>query len=1020
MSMRSSSRISRLRVDYVSTVRKGAWLKMHVHRGSNADHSVQENHSARYRSPSSAASTSFQASSAIDSWTIGEETDFTHSVQFDDEYESDINLTRGWFGTHRFTDANLERDYICSIGASRIASARYLAICAGLYFLSLGFDTMTKSPSSLVSIGASYGGFLFFVAVAVYTLHGNHFTRFFFRFHKFSFILSSTFFALARYGVYDETVAGDNYIAILAFIIVIPGDGFSMVCTTIYANLFVFFMTISKTTSLALYRVTAPLILLSVSAAVLSLHMDMHRRRSFFSLEKMHSKHQSIRINQKTSKRILENLYPRPVVESLLGTQSSEKCFSAPEASVMMVQLAVSQNIIIQKAKQRVVGIFFEYLMQIADRLGLHRIREEGNTFLCSKGIFECDSFSARDCCQAAWDLMQVIRDCDDLDGVKLKISISTGSLCGGFIKCSKQGFDVFGDAVQTAERNLVEAAFGQIVVDQKTWQLTKDMFVFQAAFQGAFQLVLQANSHLNPTSYNVIVSEKPTNASFAGEMMSEESMTKLEIAKSVDKQCIFHRRFYVLPFYKFLGASDDEDYKVFLRSSVSPYQKRIGAMMTLLLCVVYGFVYLTLYQDIDIPLSISKYVLHLRFFVLAPLLALCILPVISSSDGRGYENQHESLLVLQSISTGLYILYVTASSAYLYNDRDLTDNYSYYTLGFITGELHVCITLSIVDLYSNLGRSVPYATFWMVLFSFYQFVYGTRIGLPTLIDQLLGAFIQVWTMYFAAYIMFMIKERESRRAYLYARELSTLLKKASFEKDYTENMLLSVASHKMVKVYREDPTSYKERFKDAAILVVSLEHPELHQKAISEEFFESLSEYYQRLEKVCSMYKVEMIRANSKRLMFISRSSSAKDSAHLTRLIDFALQILRDRDYHVHPMSGKPFSMRMAVDIGNASSYIIGKERFTSYISGRPVDTLLIIVNRGQENQLQVSMSVRSLLLDNRRYVIREEKQPHPSSEQSVISCFYLEDVSFVWAEFMSHVDWLDECEMLLLSKAV
>ncbi len=87
---------------------------------------------------------------------------------------------------------------------------------------------------------------------------------------------------------------------------------------------------------------------------------------------------------------------------------------------------------------------------QCVEEFGLTKIKTIGDAFMVAAGIPSADPEHARKLVEFSRKLMTLVRD---IDGIELRIGISSGDVVAGVIGQSRQVYDVWGDVVNMAAR---------------------------------------------------------------------------------------------------------------------------------------------------------------------------------------------------------------------------------------------------------------------------------------------------------------------------------------------------------------------------------------------------------------------------------------------------------------------------------------------------------------------------------------------------------------------------------------
>ena len=134
----------------------------------------------------------------------------------------------------------------------------------------------------------------------------------------------------------------------------------------------------------------------------------------------------------------------------------------------------------------------------ICSRLGLVKIKTNGDEYLAACGLQNDSSSHARDCCQVAL----AMRDChkafrqqaDKHQGIR--IGIASGEVVAGVIGKKPLTYDIWGATVNLAARMESQGERDRIQVCERTYQLAKDHFHFSLTAQQNFKGIGKLNSY--------------------------------------------------------------------------------------------------------------------------------------------------------------------------------------------------------------------------------------------------------------------------------------------------------------------------------------------------------------------------------------------------------------------------------------------------------------------------------------------------------------------------------------------
>lgn len=207
------------------------------------------------------------------------------------------------------------------------------------------------------------------------------------------------------------------------------------------------------------------LVAMAVLYAIVNLFFsDIHRMEA--QLHKAHNRFVEL----------IGGMFPSSVAERLLSTG---KTFAErhTNCSILFADIAGFTPLAARLAPEAVVALLsqiFERFDACVAEYGLTKIKTIGDAFMVAAGAPIPDREHARKLVEFAQKMLLIVRD---IDGIELRIGISSGDLVAGVIGQSRQVYDVWGDAVNMASRMESHGVVGQIQVSQQTYDLTKDLF---------------------------------------------------------------------------------------------------------------------------------------------------------------------------------------------------------------------------------------------------------------------------------------------------------------------------------------------------------------------------------------------------------------------------------------------------------------------------------------------------------------------------------------------------------------
>jgi class 3 adenylate cyclase len=188
------------------------------------------------------------------------------------------------------------------------------------------------------------------------------------------------------------------------------------------------------------------------------------------------------RVLHDTNNRLVEvvsRMFPKSIAERLLSTGET---FAEryPQSSILFADIVGFTSLserISPVALVDMLGQIFARFDSVVEKRGLTKIKTIGDAYMVASGVPDARSDHARVLVEFAREMFELVRD---IDGIKLRIGISSGELVAGVIGQSRQLFDVWGDVVNTASRMESDGVAGRIQVSESTYELTREWFSYE------------------------------------------------------------------------------------------------------------------------------------------------------------------------------------------------------------------------------------------------------------------------------------------------------------------------------------------------------------------------------------------------------------------------------------------------------------------------------------------------------------------------------------------------------------
>ncbi len=130
---------------------------------------------------------------------------------------------------------------------------------------------------------------------------------------------------------------------------------------------------------------------------------------------------------------------------------------------------------------------FFSKFDEIAERHGIEKLKTIGDSYMCVGGLPEPNRTNPADACLAGFEMLDFVarsnrqREKMRLASWELRIGINSGPVVAGVVGKRKFTYDVWGDAVNVAQRMEAAGVPGRINVSENTYHRVKERFETEA-----------------------------------------------------------------------------------------------------------------------------------------------------------------------------------------------------------------------------------------------------------------------------------------------------------------------------------------------------------------------------------------------------------------------------------------------------------------------------------------------------------------------------------------------------------
>jgi guanylate cyclase len=189
----------------------------------------------------------------------------------------------------------------------------------------------------------------------------------------------------------------------------------------------------------------------------------------------------ALRVEQEKAEGLLLNILPRSIAERLKA-QTRPIADHFGSASILFADVVDFTPWSERHAPEEVVGHLdrlFSHFDELAERYGLEKIKTIGDCYMVAAGVPTTRPDHARALALVALDMLDAMREHDDLSdlGLELRIGINSGPVVAGVIGRKRFLYDLWGDAVNTASRMESHGAPGRIQITRSTYELLDGEF---------------------------------------------------------------------------------------------------------------------------------------------------------------------------------------------------------------------------------------------------------------------------------------------------------------------------------------------------------------------------------------------------------------------------------------------------------------------------------------------------------------------------------------------------------------
>ncbi len=210
-------------------------------------------------------------------------------------------------------------------------------------------------------------------------------------------------------------------------------------------------------------------------------HLDKTSRNEFINRRKVEQRERELAIEKEKSERLLLNILPESIADRL-KSDTSRIADRFDEVTVLFADIAGFTDQSSQMSADQLVGMLdtvFSQFDEVADRLGLEKIKTIGDAYMVAAGVPSNATDHADRIADFALEIRALAGRLTWPDGLPLqmRIGIASGPAVAGVIGRQKFIYDLWGDTVNTASRMESHGHSGEIQIDERTRELLQDKY---------------------------------------------------------------------------------------------------------------------------------------------------------------------------------------------------------------------------------------------------------------------------------------------------------------------------------------------------------------------------------------------------------------------------------------------------------------------------------------------------------------------------------------------------------------
>eukprot|EP00002_Diphylleia_rotans_P030865 TRINITY_DN6389_c0_g1_i3.p1 TRINITY_DN6389_c0_g1~~TRINITY_DN6389_c0_g1_i3.p1 ORF type:complete len:1025 (-),score=173.56 TRINITY_DN6389_c0_g1_i3:200-3274(-) len=791
----------------------------------------------------------------------------------------------------------------------------------------------------------------------------------------------------------------------------------ALISTTIVSSMY--------TSEMRLMRIIFPMVLLSFCLLFTCYMLERSDRRIYSIQKEVQAYAQSHREERQRTIHLLTSLYPRPVAKWLLDNRSTSfPTHFSRNAAVLMVDVVRFAEIASALDPQEMIVFIsrvFSICDDLCDKYGVEKVKSVGTCYVAVAGLFENQKGDVFSLCCIAQELMQRVTALDTEflleEKIDLRVGIHQGT-CHGFVPdCSKNAFDVIGEAPSLAWKLMRMASRGEILVSEVVRESVKVHIDFRPYASEASPV--SAVYYMQPFTLPSLASNSDSGQDI-NDSTDQVDLTTFSFFDSSRPRMpwwlrnVFRMSDYRYKWlYKGLKFSDPQDEEMFWKS----FHSRERFIMSLyysglylLSCTIWGLFEIQYSFECDIVGTNLSWAILIRYAVVLPVSIFLFTAQCLSSHPKdfGYTwllNPHYYVMA----SMILYMIYLVLKTAFTFMAPD-NECMEYTVTTYSISELLFFIVFVTVSPNISL-KGCTYITFPIVMVMFFGILlFGEKMNISSMLSRILFSFPFAILCYFGILKSSYSKEKLARHEYLSQKSQSNAISKTELDHNYALRILQSTIPYHLMERLQSGSLVTWTLCSQACILVVDVcgmqsivsRHGTVH-------LLSFLSFYFTMLDQLCAQFQVEPIKTAGD-TYFAMATAGGNITDVVDRVCRLALQIQEFMHIHQFPMISERVYVRIGVSIGSAVGGILGQGKFCYDVWGDTVRDAWNLQRSSHPGQVQISHMVWDIIKGMNQYTV-ECVRPESCSSDAAPK-LYLSAAGDVWGVFTGYADWIKDNE--------